>query len=190
MAKQFAAIEPAHRAFIDKQRLFFVASAAPGARVNLSPKGLDGLRVLGPSQVVYLDHTGSGAETSAHLAAGSPLTLMVCAFEGPPLILRLYGRGRIVRRGGAEYAALLAERFDGREPPGARQMVMLDVELVQTSCGFGVPLYDYVGERPSLINWAEAKGEDGLRAYRAEKNLRSIDGLETGFEEAQAAVTN
>jgi hypothetical protein len=190
MAKQFAAIEPAHRAFIEKQRLFFVASAAPGARVNLSPKGLDGLRVLGPSQVVYLDHTGSGNETSAHLAAGSPLTLMVCAFEGPPLILRLYGQGRIVRRGGAEYAALLAERFDGREPPGARQMVMLDVDLVQTACGFGVPVYDYVGERTSLTAWAEAKGEGGLREYRAEKNLRSIDGLQTGFEEAEAAVTN
>lgn len=188
MAKQFAVIEAAHRAFIEKQRLFFVASATPGARVNLSPKGLDGLRVLGPSQVVYLDYTGSGNEPSAHLAAGSPLTLMVCAFEGAPMILRLYGQGRILRRGGAEYAALLAERFDGRAPPGARPMVMLDVELLQTSCGFGVPLFDYVGERAWLISWAEAKGEDGLRAYRAEKNARSIDGLVTGFEEA--AVTD
>jgi hypothetical protein len=114
---------------------------------------------------------------------------MVCAFEGPPMILRLYGRGRIVRRGGAEYAALLAERFDDKEPPGARQMVMLDVELVQTSCGFGVPVYDYVGERTSLLTWAETQGEDGLRAYRAEKNARSIDGLETGFVET-GAVTN
>lgn len=114
-----------------------MASATPGARVNLSPKGLDELRVLGPSQVVYLDYTGSGNETSAHLTAGSPLTLMVCVFEGAPMIL---------------------------------------------------PLYDYVGERASLITWAEAKGEDGLRAYRAEKNVRSIDGLVTGFEEA--AVTD
>jgi hypothetical protein len=184
MARQFAAIEPQHRRFIELQHLFFVASAAAGARVNLSPKGLDGLRVLGPSQVVYLDHTGSGAETAAHLAADGRLTLMLCAFEGAPMILRLYGRGRIVRRGGPEYAALLADRFDGREPAGARQMVMLDVDLVQTSCGFGVPLYDYVGERTSLTVWAEAQGEDGLRAYRAQKNALSIDGLETGLAEA------
>jgi hypothetical protein len=110
---------------------------------------------------------------------------MVCAFQGPPLILRLYGRGRVVRRGGPEYAAHLAERFAGQEPAGARQMVLLDVELVQTSCGFGVPLYDYVGERAALTVWAKSQGEDGLSAYRGEKNARSIDGFETGFAEAR-----
>jgi hypothetical protein len=183
MSKLFAAIEPTHRAFIEKQRLFFVASAAPGARVNLSPKGLDGLRVLGERRVVYLDHTGSGNETAAHLAADGRLTVMVCAFEGPPMILRLYGRGRVLPRGEAEYAGLLADAFACAEPPGARQMVLLEVEQVQTSCGFGVPLYDYVGERASLTTWAEHKGEAGLRDYRPEKNAVSLDGLPTGLRE-------
>jgi hypothetical protein len=106
---------------------------------------------------------------------------MFCSFEGPPLILRLYGRGRILRRGGPEYAQLLAAEFGGVEPLGARQFVRLDVELVQTSCGYGVPLFDYRGERDTLTRWAEAKGEAGLEAYRREKNVRSLDGLPTGL---------
>jgi len=161
--------------------VFFVSSAAAGARVNISPKGLDALRVLGPNSVAYLDRTGSGNETAAHLLADGRLTLMFCAFEGPPNILRLYGRGRILHRGGAEYVGLLASKFGGVEPPGARQMVELAIDLVQTSCGYGVPQFGYVGERPSLINWAEAKSEAELEAYRHEKNERSIDGLPTGL---------
>ena len=180
MAQQFAKIEPAQRDFILRQHMFFVATAASGGRVNLSPKGLDALRVLGPNCVAYLDLTGSGNETAAHLRADGRLTLMMCAFEGPPRILRLYGQGRVARRGAAEYARLLAEAFEGEEPLGARQIVVLDVDLVQTSCGFGVPLYDYRGERPALARWAEAKGADGLEAYRREHNAHSIDGLPTG----------
>jgi hypothetical protein len=182
VAKQFPSIEPAHRAFIERQRVFFVGSAAPGARVNLSPKGLDALRVLGPERVAYLDLTGSGNETAAHLRADGRLTIMFCAFEGPPLILRLYGRGRAHRRGSAGYAGLLPA-FGGEEPLGARQIVALEVDLVQTSCGYGVPLFAYRGERPSLDRWAEAKGEAGLEEYRRENNARSIDGLSTGLLE-------
>lgn len=187
MAKLFSRIEPEHRDFIARQRVFFTASAAAGGRINLSPKGLDGLRVVDANTVAYLDHTGSGNETAAHLKADGRLTLMVCAFDGPPLILRLYGRGRALPRGGRTYAAMLTGIFAGVEPPGARQIVVLDVELVQTSCGYGVPLYAYEGERPSLPRWAESKGEDGLAAYRREKNMFSIDGMPTGlFDEEDA----
>jgi predicted pyridoxine 5'-phosphate oxidase superfamily flavin-nucleotide-binding protein len=188
MAQQFAQIEPAQREFILRQHMFFVATAAAGARVNLSPKGLDSLRVLGPNAVAYLDRTGSGNETAAHLCADGRLTLMFCAFEGPPRILRLYGRGRILRRGTREYDRLLDEAFEGDEPLGARQIVLLDVDLVQTSCGFGVPLYDYRGERSAMLKWSEAKGEAGLEAYRREKNARSIDGLPTGILEDEPAT--
>jgi predicted pyridoxine 5'-phosphate oxidase superfamily flavin-nucleotide-binding protein len=188
MAQQFAQIEPAHREFIARQHMFFVATAAADSRVNLSPKGLDALRVLGPNAVAYLDRTGSGNETAAHLRADGRLTLMFCAFEGPPRILRLYGRGRILRRGTAQYARLLAEAFTGEEPLGARQIVLLDLDLVQTSCGFGVPLYEYRGEREAMRKWAEAKGSEGLEAYRREHNARSIDGLPTGLLEDEPVV--
>jgi len=188
LAQQFAQIEPAQQDFILRQQVFFVATAASRGRVNLSPKGLDALRVLGPNAVVYLDRTGSGNETAAHLRADGRLTLMLCAFEGPPRILRLYGQGRIYRRGTPAYARLLTDAFDGEEPVGARQLVVLDVDLVQTSCGFGVPLYDYRGERPALVRWAEAKGTEGLEAYRREHNAHSIDGLPTGLLEDEPAT--
>jgi hypothetical protein len=184
MATQYERIDDNQRAFIERQRVFFVASAASGGRVNVSPKGLDALRVLGPNSVVYLDLTGSGNETAAHLLADGRLTIMFCAFDGPPFILRLYGRGRVLPRGGEEYRGLLAERFGGTEPVGARQMVLLEIDLVQKSCGFGVPLFEYQGERPSLINWAGQKGAEGMVAYRQEKNLRSMDGLPTGLVES------
>ena len=111
------------------------------------------------------------------------MTIMFCAVDGPPLILRLYGQGRAIRRGSDEYAGLLATRFGGIEPLGARQMMRLDVDLVKTSCGYGVPLYDYRGERDTMDKWAGAKGPDGIEAYRREKNVESIDGLPTGLLE-------
>ncbi|WP_224243531.1 pyridoxamine 5'-phosphate oxidase family protein [Hyalangium gracile] len=188
MARQFPRIEQTHREFIQRQRVFFTASAAAGSRVNLSPRGTDALRVLGTNAVVYLDLTGSGNETAAHLRADGRLTIMMCAFEGPPMILRLYGRGRVIRHGSPEYAQLLASEYGGTEPLGARQMVLLDVELVQTSCGYGVPLFEHRGERDTLKRWAEAKGPEGLEAYKHEKNVRSIDGLPTGlFDEDEAS---
>ena len=186
MAKLFPSIEPAHREFIAKQHIFFNASAAPDGRVNVSPRDAAALRVLDEHTVLYLDRTGSGNETAAHVRVKNRLTLMFCAFEGAPTILRLYGKGRILHRGSPEYLALLASAFDNIEPPGARQIVMLDVDLVQTSCGYGVPLFDYVGERNTLIRWAEAKGEAGLDEYRRLKNAQSIDGLPTGLFENEA----
>src|ERR1700723_3649064 len=164
MGKQFNGIEPAHREFIERQRIFFTGSAAANGRVNVSPKDGAALRILGPNSVAYLDVTGSGNETAAHMRADGRLTLMFCAFDGAPMILRLYGRGRIIPRGMLEYLTLLASAFSDTESSGARQMVMLDVDLVQTSCGYGVPFFDYVGERTTLTRWAEAKGEDGLDA--------------------------
>ena len=133
--------------------------------------------------MVYLDQTGSGNETAAHMLADGRLTIMFCAFAGAPLILRLYGEGRIVARWSDEYSRLLREEFGGVEPPGARQMVELTVEQVQTSCGYGVPLFEYRGERATLTRWAAAKGEAGLEDYRRKKNSRSIDGLPTGQTE-------
>lgn len=183
MAKQYPCIEAAHHDFILRQKIFFTASAATGSRVNLSPRSTDALRLLDSSRVAYLDLTGSGNETAAHLRADGRLTLMFCAFEGAPNILRLYGRGRVLRRGSEAYRRLLADEFAGLEPLGARQIVMLEIDLVQTSCGFGVPLFDYAGERPTLKRWAEAKGEAGLSAYWQEKNTHSIDGLPTGMLE-------
>lgn len=186
MARDYAALTAHHRDFIARQHLFFTASAAPGTRMNISPRSTDWLRVIGDRAVVYLDRTGSGNETAAHARAGGAMTIMFCAFEGPPLILRLYGRGRTIARGGAEYAALLATLFDDREPIGARQMMRLDFDLVKTSCGYGVPLFEYREERDQMDRWAIAKGEDGLAAYRCEHNLVSMDGLPTGLGEEGA----
>ena len=184
MAKQFASISDTIQAFIEGQAIFFTASCAPGARVNISPRATDHLHVLGPNEVAYLDLTGSGSETAAHARAGGPVTMMFCAFEGPPSILRLYGEARVAFRGSPEYQAFLGRFYAQGEPVGARQVVWLDVDLVQTSCGYAVPLFDHVGERPILNRWAESKGEEGLREYRAANNVTSLDGLRTEFEEA------
>jgi hypothetical protein len=187
MAKQFPCLDASHREFIARQRIFFVASAAPHARVNVSPRGADAFAILDERAVAYLDRTGSGNETAAHLKADGRLTIMFCAFDGPPNILRLYGRGESLRHGSPAYCELLRSAFRGAEPAGARQIVRLCVDLVQTSCGYGTPLFEYRGERPSLDNWARAKGEAGLDAYRREKNAFSIDGLPTGlFDEVEA----
>jgi len=180
MGKQFAMIEPVHRAFIERQKIFFVASAAPKGRVNVSPKGLSSLRVLGENDVAYLDCTGSCSETRAHLMASDDkrLTIMFCAFEGDPVILHLYGQGQSLMRGTPEYAELLPH-FE--EVPGARQIVRLAVDLVQTSCDLGVPLFDYKNERGGLVRYWTAQGLDNLRKYWGLKNMKSIDDLPTGF---------
>ena len=181
MAKDFPALSAHHRDFIDRQHMFFTATAAPDSRVNLSPRSTDMLRIIGDNSVVYLDRTGSGNETAAHLKADGRMTIMMCATEGPPLILRLYGRGRAIARGSAEYAELLAKEYGGTEPLGARQMIRLDFDLVKTSCGYGVPLHEYVGERDTMDKWANAKGPEGLETYRQEFNRVSMDGLPTGL---------
>lgn len=184
MAKQFSKLDEGLVNFIEAQHIFFVASAAPGARVNVSPRSTECLRVLDATSVCYLDRTGSGNETAAHLKADGRMTLMLCAVAGPPRILRLYGRGQTHWRGSDEYARLLQTNYGGEEPLNARQIVVLDIDLVQTSCGFGVPLFAFEGERESMDRWAAKKLEDGpeqLEAYQRENNQVSIDGLPTGM---------
>ncbi|MGE0280153.1 MAG: pyridoxamine 5'-phosphate oxidase family protein [Rhizobiaceae bacterium] len=181
MAKQFPSIDDAIQRFIERQHIFFTASAAVGARVNISPRSTSDFRVLGPQSVCYLDLTGSGNETAAHLIADGRLTIMLCAFDGPPKILRLYGQGVSHRHDSARFGELLADHFGGYAPLGTRKIVELHIEIVQTSCGYGVPEFDYVGERSVLDDWAEKKGEDGIQAYWREKNVVSMDGLPTGL---------
>jgi hypothetical protein len=182
MAKLYDQITDRLAEFIQAQPLFFVASAplAADGHVNLSPKGLDCLRILSPTQVAYLDLTGSGNETSAHIQENGRITLMFCAFNGPPNILRLYGQGRTILPDTAEWETL---RPLFPEHPGARQIVAADISRVQTSCGYAVPLMDLVGQRDTLVRWAESKGDEALDAYRQEKNLCSIDGLPTALAE-------
>ncbi len=182
MGKVYDSISDDQRAFIAAQQIFFVASAPLGTEghVNLSPKGLDCLRVLAPDRVAYLDLTGSGNETSAHLHENGRITLMFCAFAGPPMILRLYGHGEPVLPDSDRWAKL--HPLFG-EYPGARQIIAIEISRVQTSCGFAVPKYEYVGQRDTLIRWADAKGAEGLEDYRRERNARSIDGLATPLGE-------
>jgi hypothetical protein len=179
MSRQFDRIGDDHAAFIAEQPVFFVATSAPGARINLSPKGMDSLRVMAPDRVLWLNVTGSGNETAAHLARDPRMTLMWCGFGARAMILRVYGAARAVHQGDADWPLLAPALPD---VPGARQIVEVAVDLVQTSCGFAVPFMAFAGERPVLRDWATGKGEDGLRAYWAEKNRATIDGLPTGIE--------
>lgn len=178
MGKLFDSISDAHREFIEAQHLFFVGSAPLSAEghINISPKGLDCFRVLSPNRVAYLDLTGSGNETSAHLLENGRVTLMFCAFTGAPNILRLYGRGEVILPGSGAWETL-APHFT--IIPGARQIVAADIHKVQTSCGFAVPLMDFVDDRETLVKWAETKGDDGLSDYRQQKNTTSLDALPT-----------
>ena len=176
MGKQFDAISDRHAAFIAAQKLYFVGTATADSRVNISPKGMDSLRVLSPHRVAWLSVTGSGNETAAHIERSPRMTLMFCAFEGAPLILRLYGKARVVHPGDTDWNVLYA-LFNPL--PGARQIFDLAIDRVQTSCGMGVPLYDYQDQRGQLEPWAEKKGEAGLLDYWALKNQTSIDGLPT-----------
>ena len=178
MGKTYDYVTPDLREFILAQKVFFVATAPldAGGHVNLSPKGLDCFRVLSERRVGYLDLTGSGNETSAHLAENGRITFMFCAFDGPPNVLRLYGRGRTVLPGTPEWDAL-APQFP--RYPGARQVLLADIDRVMTSCGFAVPNYDFRGDRDTLVRWAETRGPEALERYRREKNARSIDGIPT-----------
>lgn len=176
MGKQYQALEPGHRDFIREQQVFFVATAAREGTVNLSPKGMDSLRVLDPNRILWLNVTGSGNETAAHVQQNPRMTLMFCAFTGKPMILRAYGQARVIHPRDSDWS-LLFPRFEAL--PGARQIFDLDIELVQTSCGMGVPLFDFVGEREALRRWSETKGEDGIRQYWHDRNQTSLDGLPT-----------
>jgi len=176
MGKEHSQISKEHLEFIENQKMFFVCTAplGPDGHINLSPKGFDCFRVLSPSRVGYLDIVGSGNETSAHLLENGRITFMFCAFDGPPKILRLYGKGFSVLPGDNKWNEL-SEQFTIL--PATRQIIVADIFMAKTSCGFGVPLYDYTGERDHAFKWAEKKGEDGLEEYKKEKNMVSMDGL-------------
>jgi hypothetical protein len=181
MSKFFEALDDKLIAFIEAQPMFFIASAVADGRVNLSPKGLDSFRVLGPNLCAYLDITGSGAETAAHALAGGRATIMFCSYTRNPLVLRLYGRTRVGPPGGELWNAY-ADRFQALS--GARQIIAFDIESCQTACGFGVPVMKLEKTRTTLTDTWAAKGEKATAAYRAKKNKLSIDGLPTGLVEA------
>jgi len=178
MGKFYDAMTDHHREFIRKQHIFFVGSAPLSAEghVNVSPKGMDSFRILGENKVGYMDVTSSGNETSAHMHENGRVTIMFCAFEGSPNILRLYGKGYTVLPGTPEWDELSPQFNIIRT---TRQLIVADIHKVQTSCGFGVPLFDYQGERDQHFKWADQKSDDDLQAYRAEKNFTSLDGLPT-----------
>jgi hypothetical protein len=176
MGKVYERLDDGLIEFIGRQHLYFVGTAPddPDGHLNVSPKGLDTFRILGPNTVAYLDLTGSGIETVAHLRLNGRITIMFCAFEGRPLVVRVYGRGRVVEPGDGDWGGLIA-RFP--EYPGARSVVVVDVERIADSCGFAVPLYEYKGERSQLIAYAKNKGPEGMEEYKAKKNRASIDGI-------------
>ncbi|HEX9930691.1 MAG TPA: pyridoxamine 5'-phosphate oxidase family protein [Pyrinomonadaceae bacterium] len=176
MAKFYTELDNSLRRFIAEQKIFFTASAPNDGRVNLSPKGMDSFRCLDSKTVAYLDLTGSGNETAAHIFENGRLTIMFCSFTEKPLILRLYGRGRVVRKNDEDWNRL----YSNFTPIiGERQIIVLEIESLQTSCGFAVPVYELKEEREKLVEWAENKGENGLLEYRQTKNQISIDGLPT-----------
>ena len=177
MADFFAQLEPRHIDFISRQHLFFVGTAVADGRVNVSPKGVDSFRVLDPGRVLWLNLTGSGNETAGHVRENNRMTIMFCSFDRQPLILRLYGHARAVHENDADWEHCAAQ-FPSQV--GARQFFDMQLDTVQTSCGYGVPLYDYAGERQTLINYADKKGREGIRGYWAEKNQFTIDGKPTG----------
>jgi hypothetical protein len=175
MGKVFDGIDEKLAAWIGAQRVFFVATAPrDGGHVNVSPKGLDSFLVLGPRSVAYLDVVGSGAETIAHLRENGRITLMFCAFEGLPRIVRLYGRGEVIEPGDADFTGL-ASRFPRHA--STRSLIRVALARVADSCGYGVPLMEYRGERTQIAEWADRKGPDGLRRYQLERNRVSLDGL-------------
>ncbi|MFI5934408.1 pyridoxamine 5'-phosphate oxidase family protein [Actinoplanes sp. NPDC051494] len=168
------------RDFVEAQPMFFVATApaGPGGHVNVSPKGMGGtFVVLDEHRVAYLDYHGSGAETTAHLAENGRITIMFCAFQGPPNIVRLHGTGRVVPRTDDAFPAKLALFPDAPDTHGARAVVEIDVHRVSDSCGYSVPLMAYEGDRDTLLRWSGRRTDDDLAAYRAKKNTTSIDGL-------------
>lgn len=170
------AIEPALRKWVERQRMFFVATAplAADGHVNLSPKGRDSLRILGPRQVAYLDMPGSGIETIAHLRENGRIVLMLCAFDGPPKIVRLHGRARPVFPGEPGFEELLLQ-FPAH--PAVRALILVDVDRVSDSCGFGVPFYEWRGDRTNSEEWIQGVPDERLREYGVKKNRESIDGL-------------
>ncbi|MEP4077086.1 pyridoxamine 5'-phosphate oxidase family protein [Haloferula sp.] len=176
MSKVHPEIDTKIRDWVEKQKMFFVATAplSGDGLVNCSPKGMDSFRILGPRAVAYLDLTGSGVETIAHLKENQRIVIMMCAFEGPPQIIRFHGKGRVLQKDTAEYEEQI-HHFE--EFVGARAIIVVDVDRISDSCGYSVPNYDYKGDRDVLLKWSRTKGEDGVSEYQAENNRQSLDGL-------------
>jgi len=175
MGKVYEAIDERLKTFIESQHMFFVATAPlTGGHVNLSPKGMDTFRILGPNTVAYLDYTGSGVETIAHVRENRRIVIMLCAFAGPPKTLRLHGQGQVIEPEDDEFASLIGH-FDPQS--GARAIIRVSLTRISDSCGYSTPLYRYEGQRSQLVDWADHKGQAGIRQYQCETNLESIDGL-------------
>ncbi len=178
MGKKFSEISPELKEFINNQKIFFVGTAASQGRVNISPKGMDTLRVMDANRIVWLNLTGSGNETAAHLLKDNRMTIMFCAFEGKPMILRVYGVANIYHDRDEKYHKHIG-LFS--EIAGARQIIEIEIDLVQTSCGFAVPFMEFQEERTVLKSWAEKKGQNRIKEYHKERNALSIDNFETGI---------
>jgi len=176
MAQRYDEMRPDHIAFIERQKLFFVGTAANDGTINVSPKGWDSLRILGPNRIAWLNITGSGNETAAHLAQNERMTMMFCAFDGNPKILRLYGKA-VAAHPRDERWNELSKLFEPHA--SARQTIDFTIKLVQTSCGFGVPLFEFASERDNMDRWLASRGDEGIEEYWREKNLVSLDGLPT-----------
>ena len=178
MAEKFNKLDRKHIEFIKQQYIFFVGTAGAEGKVNVSPKGMDTFRVINEKEVVWLNLTGSGNETSAHVQENGRMTIMFCSFAKHPLILRLYGGAKVVHprdSGWKELGSLFGE------PIGARQYFRLGIDLVLASCGFGVPFYEYKGERASLDKWEAKRGPEGIREYWRANNQFSLDGKPTNI---------
>lgn len=180
MGRIYEFIDDELAAWISQQHVFFVATAPLSAtgHVNCSPKGGDALRIINAREVAYQDHTGSGAETIAHIRENGRIVIMFCALEGPPKILRFHGQGTVVTRSHPRFAELM-QHF--QQNPGTRSIIHVSVNRISDSCGYGVPLYTFESPRETLDRWARNKGREQLEAYRQEKNMQSIDGL-PGYE--------
>ena len=178
MGTRYESLSDQHIAFIENQHLFFTGTAGATGKVNISPKGMDSLRILGPNRILWRNFTGSGNETAGHLAQVNRITLMWCSFTRQPMILRAYGSARTIHPRDAGWATLAAHFPD---QTGMRQLFDVTVDMVQKSCGYAVPFFDHAGERDTLRHWAEDKGADGIPAYWAERNARTLDGAPTGI---------
>lgn len=176
MAVKFTSINASHRAFIAQQKMFVIGSAGAEGFINVSPKGMNTFKIIDDNTVVWLNHTGSGNETSAHVQENGRMTIMFNSFDKAPLILKLYGTATVIHEADARWQEM-SEHFETFV--GTRQFFEMHVELVLTSCGFGVPRYEYLGERNQLQKWAEKKGKEGIKTYWREKNKESLDGVAT-----------
>ena len=178
MSKFYTKLTSRLQKFIEAQKIFFVATAPVSGRINLSPKGMDSFRVIDENRVLWLNVTGSGNETAAHLLENDRITMMFCSFEGAPNILRLYGKGKEIKEGDTSWNELIS-LFP--ETPGTRQIFDITIESAQTSCGMSIPFFEYQGERNELNEWATEQGKEGIKEYWENKNQTSIDGLPTNI---------